>query len=243
MIFLNKCKPLLLALLMAWPAFSQVQLFEQDASGLVPYVGFKYNQGIQEYLVGLEYTVEARTTFGVNFSSPFKDSLYRKDSIPDTDLKSYAINPYVVFEFIEPGSLGNFSFSMRADWIQENTFKKTKSTPVVAADFNAFQRTSLGGGPIFAYRILKSEKLAIIPSFAYELLYVNSHKTEASKPFDHGDENVIWHDISANCIIRYFLNDNSGLMVEPKVIAKIGDGRASDDLINAMLTVGYIRKF
>ena len=241
MTFLNKRTPFLLALLMAWPAFSQVHLFEQDASGIVPYAGFKYNPGIQEYLVGLEYTVEARTTFGISFSSPLKDSLYRKDSIPDTDLKSYAYNPYVIFEFIEPGSLGNFSFAMRADWIQENTFKKDTSSPAVASDFNDFNRTSIGGGPIFAYRILKSEKLAIIPSLAYELLYVNSHKTEASKPQDHGDEDVTWHNITAGIDLRYFFNDNSGLTVEPKVLGTIGDGRK--DVFNALVTIGYIRKF
>ena len=68
--------------------------------------------------MGLEYTIDGRTTFGFDYSKPLKDTLTFDDK-----LKAYTINPYAIFEFIEPDNLKTFSFALRADFIHENTTK------------------------------------------------------------------------------------------------------------------------
>ena len=111
----------------ALPVLSQVQLFEAEVSGLVPYVGFKWNSGITEMVGGLEYTIDGRTTLGFDYSKPLKDTLSF-----DPQLKEYSINPYGIFEFIEPDNLKTFSFAMtRSDWYASmiNAFDGIRTTP------------------------------------------------------------------------------------------------------------------
>src|SRR5262245_45026313 len=124
MIFTRLKSALSLGLLLAaGPIHSQVQLFEQEMSGLSPYFGARWNQGIQEYLAGLEYNIDGRTVLGFEFYKPLKDTLTF-----DPLVKAYVLNPYAEFEFIEPGSMNNFSFALRADFIQENSTKSGSDT-------------------------------------------------------------------------------------------------------------------
>src|SRR5687767_5038114 len=112
---LKRIIPLALALTTALPVYSQVQLFEAEVSGIIPYVSGKWNPGIQEYVVGLEYNIDGRTTLGFSYSRPIKDTLSF-----DPALKAYTINPYAIFEFIEPDNLKTFSFAIRTDLISED---------------------------------------------------------------------------------------------------------------------------
>ena len=230
-------KPLfpVLALALGAPAYSQVQLFEQEMSGLSPYVGIKYNPGIQEYQAGVEYNIDGRTALGFAYAKPLKDTLKF-----DPSVHAYSLNPYAVFEFIEPGSMSSFSFSLRTDFIYENSFKNDTTFDDIAK-LNNFQRSFIGGGPIFGLRIFSSEKLAFIPTVAYELFYIRFHrdnlKNNLRGTFDEDDN--LWHDITGALTVHYLFNEFNGISIEPKVVIKVGPGRTPKDLINASLNLGY----
>ncbi|MEO7424630.1 MAG: hypothetical protein ABI036_05540 [Fibrobacteria bacterium] len=232
--------PLALVLSTALPALSQVQLFESEVSGLVPYLGYKWNSGISEITGGLEYTIDGRTTLGFNYSMPLKDTLSF-----DSELKAYELNPYGIFEFIEPDNLKTFSFAIRFDLIHEGT-QKDNPTPSDPDKLNSFSRTQLGGGPIFALRIFNSDKLVMIPAAAYEFFYVTYDRTNlqgngTSGSFPKGD--YLWHDVIGSCAFHFIFNEFNGLSFEPKVTAKFGKGRASDDLLNISANLGYVLSF
>jgi hypothetical protein len=230
----KRIAPLALSLLVTVPAFSQVQLFEADVSGIVPFVGVKWNKGITEAMAGLEYTIDGRTTLGFSVAKPAKDTLY------DKKLKALTINPYMLFEFVEPDNLKSFSFAIRADLIHELTMRDT-----VAGDtgnLNNFTRTQWGGGPIFALRIFSSESLVIIPSASYEIFYVTYHRDNL--PSEFKEENFLWHDVTGACAFNFKINEFNGVVFEPKFIAKIGEGRSTtNDLINVNVSLGYVKSF
>jgi hypothetical protein len=235
---LKRIIPLALALATALPVFSQVQLFEAEVSGVVPHAIYKWNQGIQEYGLGLEYTIDGRTTLGFDYSMPTKDTLTF-----DPALKAYNINPYAIFEFIEPDNLKTFSFAIRTDFISEDTKQKDSGTP--ATKLNNFTRTAIGGGPIFALRIFSSDRLVMIPTAAYEFFYVSYSRNDLSLPSNKGfkEGTYLWHDLIGSCPFHFIFNEFNGLTVEPKVTVKFGSGHASTDLLNISAAVGYVRAF
>ncbi|HLP40299.1 MAG TPA: hypothetical protein VK465_02220, partial [Fibrobacteria bacterium] len=204
---------LALGLLIGLPAQAQVQLFEAEMSGIAPHAGGKWSQGIQEWTAGLEYTIDGRISFGFDYSKPISDTIDW-----DPNLKSYTINPYGIFEFIEPDNLKSFSFAIRTDFIHENT-TKSESTTSDPDKLNNFNRTALGAGPIFALRIFAGEKLILIPSAGYEFFYV-THKRDQLRPEDEGGsvfdkDEVIWHDATGACAIHYHFTELLGLSFEP----------------------------
>lgn len=235
---LKRAYPFILGLLIGLPLSAQVQLFEAEMSGIVPHVGGKWNQGIQEWNAGLEYTIDGRTTFGFDYSKPLKDTLAF-----DNTLKAYTINPYAIFEFIEPDNLKTFSFALRADFIHENT-TKNESTLDDSLMLNNFRRTSLGGGPIFSLRIFSSEKLSMVPSAAYEFFYVTLQRNKLVKlNGEFEEETAIWHDASGALAFHYHFTEFSGLLFEPKVTVQIGAGRSSKDLVNVSSRLGFVQGF
>ena len=231
--------PLALALSTAMPVLSQVQLFEAEVSGIVPYAGVKWNSGITEWTTGIEYNIDGRTTLGFGYSQPLKDTLTF-----DPDLKSYTINPYGIFEFIEPDNLKTFSFAIRADFIQEDTRAKPSGT-ADELKYNSFSRTQMGGGPQFALRLFSSDKLVMVPMAGYEFFYVeyqrNFLNSSTIGTFPKGT--YLWHDVVGSCAFHILLNEFNGLTVEPRVTAKFGEGRASGDMLNVSATFGYVRAF
>ncbi len=238
---LKRIIPLAFALASS-PVLSQVQLFEAEVSGIVPHAGLTWNSGISQYLAGIEYTIDGRTSLGFEYAAPLKDTLSF-----DKDLKAYTIHPYGIFEFIEPDNLKTFSFAIRVDFIHEDTKAKPENTPE-AKKYNGFSRTQMGGGPIFAMRIFSSEKLSFIPAAGYEFLYVTFKKEfldEASggKNGIFKDGNNLWHDLSGSCAIHYRINEFNGISFEPKIIAKLGSGLKSSDMLNVNATVGYVLAF
>jgi hypothetical protein len=235
---LKRIIPIALALTTALPVFSQVQLFEAEVSGIIPYVAGKWNQGIQEYVVGLEYNIDGRTSLGVSYAKPLKDTLTF-----DPALKAYTVNPYAVFEFIEPDNLKTFSFAIRADFINEDSNKPKTND---GTNLNSFSRTSIGGGPIFALRIFSSDKLVMIPTAAYEFFYVTYKRDDLSVAGTTGkfpEGTNLWHDLTGSCPFHFILNEFNGISLEPKVTVKFGPGHAAKDLLNVSATVGYIRAF
>ncbi len=235
---LKRIFPLALALTTAIPVFSQVQLFEAEVSGIVPYVEGKWNQGIQEYVVGLEYNVDGRSTLGFNYSRPVSDTLTF-----DPALKAYAINPYAVFEFIEPDNLKTFSFALRTDFIHEDSNKPSTND---GTKLNNFSRTQIGGGPIFALRIFSSDKLVMIPTAAYEFFYVTYKRDQLTTSGIQGQFPTgtnLWHDLSGSCPFHFLFNEFNGLVVDPKVTVKFGSGHADKDLLNVSMSVGYVKSF
>ncbi len=236
---LKRIYPFALSLLVGLPLYAQVQLFEADISGIVPHVGGKWSRGVQEWNVGLEYTIDGRTTFGFDYSKPIKDTLTF-----DPKLKAYTINPYAIFEFIEPDNLKTFSFALRADFIHENT-TKSESTPEDTDKLNYFRRTSLGGGPIFSLRIFSSEKLALVPSAAYEFFYVTFQSTQLTSNSGglYPEDSMIWHDASGALAFHYHITEFMGLLFEPKVTVQIGDWRRDVDLVNVSTRLGFIQAF
>jgi hypothetical protein len=232
-----------LAIVMATsPAFSQVQLFEAEVSGIVPHAGISWNSGITQYVAGFEYTIDGRTTLGFDYAAPLKDTLTF-----DPDLKSYTVHPYGEFEFIEPDNLKTFSFAMRVDFIHEDTRDKPSGTPA-AKKYNSFSRTWLGGGPVFALRIFSSERLALIPAAGYEAYYVTWRK-DFLDPATNGasgtfkEDNNLWHDVSGSCAVHFILNEFNGITFEPKIVARFGDGLQSSDLLNVSASLGYVLAF
>ena len=235
---LKRIIPLALALMTAMPVFSQVQLFEAEESGIIPFVAAKWNQGIQEWVVGLEYNIDGRATLGFSYSKPLKDTLTF-----DPALKAYTINPYGIFEFIEPDNLKTFSFAIRTDYISEDA-SKPKTTD--GTSLNNFSRTAMGIGPIFSLRIFNSDKLVMIPTVAYEFYYVTFKRDQLTAVGTTGafpDGKNLWHDIWGSCPFHFILNEFNGIMVEPKVTVKFGSGHASKDLLNVAATVGYVKSF
>ena len=239
---LKRILPLATALVAASTVFSQVQLFESEVSGIVPHVGLTWNSGIQQYLAGLEYTIDGRTTLGFEYSAPLKDTLSF-----DKDLKSYTVHPYGEFEFIEPDNLKTFSFAIRVDFIHEGTLDKPSSTPI-SQRYNSFSRTEIGGGPVFALRIFSSERLAFIPAAGYEFYYVTFRK-DFLDPATNGNSGTfkdgtnIWHEINGSCAVHFILNEFNGITFEPKVVARFGDGLKSGDMLNVAASLGYVLAF
>jgi hypothetical protein len=232
--------PFAMVLSAALPALSQVQLFEAEVSGLVPYVGFDWNSGISKVTGGIEYTIDGRTTLGFNYAKPLKDTLTF-----DPELKAYEIHPYGIFEFVEPDNLKTFSFAIRADFIHEDS-KKSNATLDDTQKLNSFSRTQMGGGPIFALRIFNSDRLVMIPAAGYEFFYVTYQRNQLKQAgqggaFTEGD--YLWHDITGSCAFHFIFNEFNGMTFEPKVTAKLGKGRTADDLLNVSANVGYVLAF
>jgi hypothetical protein len=232
--------PFAMVLATALPVLSQVQLYEAEVSGLVPYFGVNWNSGITEATAGLEYTIDGRTTLGFNYAMPLKDTISF-----DPQLKAYEINPYGIFEFIEPDNLKTFSFALRADFIHEDS-RKTNKTVDDTAKLNSFSRTQIGGGPIFALRIFNSDKLVMIPAAGYEFFYVTYQRNQLTNlgtggTFTEGD--YLWHDVTGSCAFHFIFNEFNGLTIEPKITAKLGKGRSSKDLLNVSTTIGYVLAF
>lgn len=234
----KRIAPLALNLLIALPASAQPQLFETDVSGIVPFVGIKWNKGITEYWGGVEYTVAGRIALGLAGSRPLKDTLSF-----DQNLKAYTINPYLVFEFVEPDNLKTFSFALRAELIHEGTTKAdTLGESSDPAKLNNFSRTALGGGPIFAFRIFSSERFIMVPSAFYEIFYVDWHRDELPSNFDQ--DQVLWQTVGGGCAFHFKFGEFNGIVFEPKVIAKIGEGTVpANDLINVSASLGYVLGF
>lgn len=238
---LKRILPLAIAIASS-PVFSQVQLFEAEVSGIVPHAGITWNSGITQYLAGLEYNIDGRTTLGFEYAAPLKDTLTF-----DPDLKAYTVHPYGEFEFIEPDNLKTFSFAIRVDFIHEDTRAKPENT-APALKYNSFSRTWLGGGPIFALRIFNSEKLAFIPAAGYEFFYVTFRQdfldvASGGTSGKFQDGNHLWHDVTGSCAVHFILNEFNGLTFEPKVTARFGDGLKSSDLLNVEATLGYVLAF
>lgn len=233
---LKLVRSLVMSLVAAFSAQAQVQLFEADMSGIVPHVGVKWNKDITEWTAGIEYTIDGRTSFGFDFTKPLSDSISW-----DKDLRAYTINPYGIFEFIEPDNLKTFSFAIRADFIHENTSKDAKTPPDTMA-LNSFRRTALGAGPLFALRIFASEKLSFIPMAGYEFFYVTSRRDQLTATgggiFD--EEESIWHDATGSCAIHYHFTEYLGVVFEPKVTVQYGEGRKSGDLVNISSRLGFV---
>ena len=234
---LKRILPLAVAMATS-PVFSQAQLFEAEVSGIVPHAGITWNSGITQYLAGIEYTIDGRTSLGFEYSAPMGDTLTF-----DPELKAYSIHPYGLFEFIEPDNLKTFSFAMRVDFIHEDTRAKPAST--LPSQYNSFSRTLLGGGPIFALRIFSSERLALVPAAGYEFYYVTFSKSQlVSNTSGKPEEGTnLWHDAYASCAFHFILNEFNGLTLEPKVTARFGDGLKSSDMLNVAATVGYVLAF
>ncbi|HAO98730.1 MAG TPA: hypothetical protein DCQ83_01660 [Fibrobacteres bacterium] len=234
-------------LLTAVLAFSQTELFEQDLSGIHPYVGTKWNSKITQPFVGLEYTIEGRSTLGIRAGMPLKDTAF--SAPPDSDkkveakFKSFFVNPYAVFEFIEPDNTNKFSLALRADYIYEKA--------PADSNLNSFSRNYFGMGPVFGFRFRAGDKFEITPKLAYEFFYtkwllnwVTYSTTSSTTPEGHfEDDYFIQHDISVSADILYRLTETMGLNFEPKVVIKKGDGLRSTDLVNLDLHLGYVLAF
>lgn len=222
-----------LAAMIAAPVFSQVQLFEQDLSGLVPYVGLKWNQNVTEMGLGVEYSIEGRTTLGFAGNLPLADTLKWENSYTADKPKAYVLNPYAIFEFFEPGNLSTFSFAIRTDMYWEDLRKADDNR-------NDFSRMLIGGGPVFASRIWTSDRFAVIPTAYYEFFYTRWRKTILLAPppgqvvnksnSTNGDG--IAHDISLSCAFYYKFSETLGFSFEPKGLFKLGEGRNDKDLVN-----------
>lgn len=235
---LQRVNPILFALMVGLPAFSQVQFFEQDVSGLIPHAGFKYSSGIQEYSLGIEYNIDGRISLGFEFAKPVSDTFSFDDK-----LRAYKVNPYAIFEFVEPGNLNNFSFAIRGDFIHENTNKDTP-TEGDTAMLNSFRRTALGGGPMFSLRIFGSEKVTMVPSVFYEFFYVSYHRDKLQNlSGDNDDGYYLWHDLTAGYALQYRFDEFNGVTFDPRIGLEFGEGRSKDDLLSFSVRFGYSRSF
>ncbi len=246
-------------LLAAASAFSQVQIFEQDLAGIHPYAGVNWNSKIIQPVLGFEYSIEGRTSMGLMAAKPLKDTL----AIPG--VKAFLVNPYIAFEFIEPGNLTLLSFSLRADYIFEDVYKSQDSLtmdsltglPPTVANVNSFSRSSYGVGPVFALRFQTSDKITVIPEAAYALYFVTWRWTRLGQldttknpPVllpPSGKNSNIWHEISAGVNVLYRFNEAQGVNFEPKVVIKVrpglSKGEQSSSLVNAEIRLGYFVSF
>ena len=230
-------------LLLAVSAFSQTDLFDQDFSGIHPYAGLKWNSKITQPLIGFDYVVEGRTALGIQAGFPLKDTLFSspgEDSVVGK-FHSVFVNPYVVFELVEPDNLSNFSFLMRADFIYESAASDDS--------LNGFSRSSFGVGPVFAYAFQTSDKFSLIPAASYEFYYVKwkrdwpTHRTISGNVPLYNNDYFIQHDIGLGVDAVYHLSETQGLNFEPKVVLKLGEGLLGSDLFNIQIGIGYFASF
>ena len=231
---LKKSIPLIL-MLFCMPLFAQVQLFEQDASGIVPKVGLDWNSKISSLTAGFEYTIEGRTTLGFTYTHPLKDTLAF-----DPNLKATGYEPYAIFEFVEPSSANTFSFATKLG------FSYYDAPHINATDLNSFSRYLIHGGPMFGFRILAAETFAFIPTVAYDLSIGKSRTNNLNPPsgnpiFNKSD--LVWHDFVGACPMLLKLNEFNGLVFEPRLDLKIGKGLSTNDFINASASFGYVLTF
>ena len=236
-------------LLLAGSAFSQTELFEQDLSGIHPYVGLKWNSNITQPVLGLEYTIESRSTMGIQTGFPLKDTLFSTpglDKRVESKLHSFFVNPYFMFEFLEPDNAAKFSFSMRGDYI----FESTKAD----SNLNGFSRHHFGLGPVLSMRLHAGEKIDVVPQVAYEFFYIKAKRnwvthitppgtTSADSVGEFDDGYFIQHNVSVAANVLYHLDETQGLSFEPKVVLKMGDGLQGSDLLNVDFRVGYFLSF
>ncbi len=225
-------------------ASAQVQLFEQDASGLVVSVGSQWSPGIAEYMADLEYNIEGRTTLGFKAMKPFADTLFQNysDAQLDKDLKAYLLGTYLILEFVEPGLVNMFSFAMRFDFSYEGAQKEE-------TNFNSFTRMILGGGPIFGFRFILNDYVNLLPTLGYTFSYAKYHRdlipkptVQIKNPFVEGY--VLWQDAYGAFATQIQFDELNSMLVEPKLTLKYGDLRdPANDLFQLGLRVGYVRKF
>lgn len=219
------------------PVLAQVQLFEQDLSGVVPYAGVKWNQAVTEAQAGIEYTIEGRATLGLAYALPLKDTISWDSSAAYVTDKptAYVVNPYAIFEFIEPGNLSNFSFAFRADVVYESINK-------AESNYNTYRKLQLGGGPQFAWRSWGSDRLAIIPTVTYQFFYVSWKKDELVSDVRglYSEDEGVANDFTFACPFYYKLNEFHGLSFEPKAMVKFGEGRTDKDLFNVHASIAYV---
>ena len=115
---------LFFSLLVVHTVFAQTEVFEQDVSGFRAYTGLKWNPKIMQPLLGAEYTIEGRTSLGIQTGMPLSDTMF---SAPDTALHlstskvhSYFLNPYAEFEFLESDVNNKISLALKAEYIFES---------------------------------------------------------------------------------------------------------------------------
>ncbi|HKP98629.1 MAG TPA: hypothetical protein VJ385_23055, partial [Fibrobacteria bacterium] len=100
--------------------------------------------------------------------------------------------------------------------------------------------------PLFSLRIFSSDKLVMIPTAGYEFFYVTYQRNQLKLAgqggsFTEGD--YLWHDVIGSCAFHFLFNEFNGMTVEPKITAKFGKGRSSDDLLNVSANIGYVLAF
>ncbi len=214
--------------------FSQVHLVEQEMSAVVPQTGVQWNSGITSYMGGLEYVVEGRTSLGLRVSRALTDTVVLNPTLPP--LKSTVINPYAVFEFIEPGNLSIFSFALKAGF----TWMDASGT---GADLSSFERTIYSAGPIFGFRMQPSPGFAYIPTVGYEFQFTKwQRNTLIDGVGEFEEDNDFWHDVTAGVHLVAVLNEFHSLSFQPYASFLFGTGREAADLINVGLNVAYAWK-
>ncbi len=223
-------------ILMAAPLFAQVQLFEQDMSGIVPKIGFEWNSQISHITGTFEYNIEGRTTLGCTYLKPMKDTLTF-----DNTLKGFGVDPYVVFEFVEPSLVNTFSFAVKAGFSYAGATAPENN-------LHTFSRYLIHGGPQFAFRFLTSETFALIPTVGYDL-GIGKSKSEYTidsagvKVGRFPKKDLVWHTITGSVPMNYKISEFNGLVFEPVLNLKIGEGLKPTDFINVAINFGYVRYF
>ncbi len=232
-------------LLSAVSSFSQTELFEQDVSGIHPYAGLTWNSKIAQPMLGFEYTLDGRLTFGVQAGMPVKDTAFSKptgDSLIASGFHTYFFNPYLQVELLEPKEGRNLSFSARGDFIYENTPSDPHGNGIV--------RSGFGIGPEMAYRFRAGDQTDIIPRISYEFFYARWKRNWATynngpgNPPGHFDnEYFLQHDFRAGIDWVYWFTETQGFNFEPGALFQFGDGLRRSDWVNVGVQAGYLLAF
>jgi len=229
----------------AVPAFAQTELFEQDESGIHPYAGLKWNSKIAQPLLGFEYTLDGRLTFGADVGMPLQDTAFSNpgtDSLIASSFHSFFLNPYFQVDLLEPGHSGDLSFSVRGDFIYQNTLSDPHGNDMHSSGF--------GIGPVLAYRFKIGDQTEFIPKVSYEFLYsrwirnwVTYDNGPGNPPGHYDDEYFLQHDIALAAGWVYWITETQGLNFEPKALLEFGDGLRKSDWVNVQLQIGYLLAF
>ncbi len=225
---------LLALLLLPGLGNSQVQLVEQEMSAIIPQVGFLWNKNISSFMGGVEYVVEGRTALGIRVSQPLADTILLNPALPA--LKSRIINPYAVFEFIEPGTLSIFTFSMHAGftWVEASG---------EGADLSSFERTIYSLGPQFGFRMQANPHFTYIPTVGYDFQFTKWERNIWVEAADFQEDTDIWHDVTAGVFLIININEFHSTSLKPYLSVRFGTGREADDLINVGMNLAHAWKF
>jgi len=216
-------------------ALGQVQLLEQGASGLIPFVGANYNQSNTTLRAGAEYNIEGKFTIGGTYSHTFSDTLFQNS--PDGEkILPFVVTPRIAFEFLEPDRVMPLSFTVQGSY----SYSSGEDTEITLPIKSTYTQHKYGGGPELGIRFFLAGTGVLVPCLGYSLYSIGTDQVKINPTDGAGKRNkedLIVHDITIKSPFNYMFSDLFGIVANPEVSVRIGGEKSPDFLISLDLGV------